>query len=203
MYGVSASSMGIQKSHKQRSKKSKFVRALLIVVAVCVVGFIALVVVQLFSHGLQPTTFDNGKGDKFKLQFYGGYKVIHPTGQSDANVLQAPDVKGTGVPLLLVLTHTKPNFNLCGSSTYQAVYTVTMKSSGVNEKVCSLSVDGKPLMYFMQFGQNNGYLAQVMFDLDKNANTSDASKAEAVQQGADLSLYNDDLKVILSSIQVL
>jgi hypothetical protein len=192
--------------HKRRLRIGSGIFAGLIVLVVA--GFIAY---SLLS-GFKTVTYDNGRGASFRLKFYSRYTVKATPGASNGFQELASKVSHQGLyPLVISITKgttQKPSsalLNCSGNGTTPALQ-VTNKPTSSTVNLCSEGQDqsAKPIIYLGVLHSGDHYYAILINqDLNFPQLISNPQKAQAGLKKVDLSVYNDDITTIVSSIKPL
>jgi hypothetical protein len=165
-------------------------------------------------------TYENEKGQQFKLKFYPKYTI----GKISYSNKTSTDSKSSNMQFLISkkgvdgkspLAVSISEFNIDPStkiSTGNEECSSTIKkfsyynaATATTANVCSISPqEGKNVFYLSTFHKDTkGYIIFVLQNLDWDMALSDNQNARKVLNSADLSVYDKDLETILSSIQPL
>ncbi|MCA9332147.1 hypothetical protein KC968_04405 [Candidatus Saccharibacteria bacterium] len=206
----SASSMGLNNPPKQKSpwrrKLSKIAISLVVLVALIVAGSLVFV-----GYHLPTTTYDNGVGQKFSLKFYRNSTTkpdVPPfmtSRESGAKFLVA-STQGDYPVALLITKRTEDQPSLYDEKTANMCKEppITIARKGATSAVCTFgqSLSEKQTVYFYEFTDKGArYFVIITQDSPADVTTNPETNQEAHNE-VDLRKYNDDLKVILESINV-
>jgi hypothetical protein len=176
-----------------------------------------LVATNIIGLGkLKSITYDNAKGDTYKLKFYSKYSTKDisgsesPAGEDGLKMLVSKTSYADKYPITLIIQGAGLNSSSdtsynglkdCGSA--KKAFEVEIKSLEQTVNVCSVEFGGlKDVMYIGVFkDENKAHVFWIMPDADFKSVQSDPKKAAELITKTSLKEYQDDLQEILSSIE--
>jgi len=206
--GVSASQLGMNGPSKEKffSNPKRMIAGLVITLLTISIAFAILLATHIIVLSEFKTIhFTNSKGTNYSLNFYTNYKESTLTG-TKSPVLLSKVSKDGKFPLELTITTSDASgySRLENCANFTKIFDVKNDKLGQNIAVCdALNGKGGGLVIYIAGFLKNDHLQTMTFTQDTNgADTSSQAAAQKSLAKFGMTPYQDDIKKIISSVDV-